>query len=278
MTEADELLLQAYLDGELPPAEAERVRIRIANSPEWRRAEGEMLAMLDACASAFDVVDDGHPLRSAAEPAADMAHSRAEAQRSGGRLWLRAAAVAALMMGGSLGIRALLHERDAGERGPASHPVVVAAPEPTALPPGTGPVVAPPAAQGAVEGARPSLPVRDRTAPPADAALTIAGLTPMRISADTVGDVIVERREFNVESGAVVALEVTAAEETAATRGGGPGARARLDTAAVARPAPGGETTLSWYDARTGRVARLRGALSEAELRRLRERVVPARP
>lgn len=57
MTEEDEVLLQAYLDGQLPDADAERVRVRIGSQKEWARAEQWMRGMLGDVTRGFAAVE-----------------------------------------------------------------------------------------------------------------------------------------------------------------------------------------------------------------------------
>lgn len=79
ISEQDEVVLQAYLDGELSPEESARVELRLANSAEWRRAEQELRELLGHCSQHFAVVDDDD---SALQRALSARHEEAPATRA----------------------------------------------------------------------------------------------------------------------------------------------------------------------------------------------------
>jgi hypothetical protein len=272
LREEDEVLLQAYLDGELDAAESERVRLRIANSPQWQEAERTLGALLADCSHAFAAVDDDDAMLRPA-PAMPAAAPAARPVR-----WLRAASIAVVLVGGTS--LALLVRNQGLERGGDvaaagraddavrdSGAVKVATQDSVRVVPSVDSGIAPPGRPPRVAPA----PILANAPASVMPAADIEGLRRIALRVDTTLDVRVERQEYELRPGVTVALELTDAAEEGGLRGGD-AAPITGDSSVVVRQVAGGRS-VSWRDAATGRMVRLRAPISERELLALRERV-----
>lgn len=264
MTEGDEVLLQSYLDGELPEAEAERVRMRIASQPEWAQAEQRLRDMLGDVARGFSALNGACDIVTEREAPAVRQHRD------------RYVAYAVLALAAAVLIMARVgpgHESQPESRtgrlagnAPAAH-----SPSPSQLPaatPGTSVVAAVPPTQP--QSSPPGVPTPPaRAATPTVATPTIEGARLIAVTLDRGTGVVIEKRLFALGDREVVTLETTP-ELRDVPRGMGSGT-VPIDTT----PTPGrlgDENTLTWRNGH-GIITRLRGKLSADRLAQLRNRV-----
>ena len=287
--EQDEVLLQAYLDGELSEEESARVELRLANSEEWRRAEQEMRELLGRCSQQFAALDDDDPVLQrelaaapVGAPATVVDLESARRRRRGWQTPLLALVAASALV--AVGLATFSDSRTPADTRTvaAGSPDAVDPPRPDPTPvapdpaprPDTSPIAVPPESDSA--GARPVVPP---SRPPATdlpaerialPGIELAGLTPTSSAVDTTFGIEILRETYEVRPGVLVTLEAVEADDVVATRSGGQPVT-RVDTATTVQPLDSG-LALVWR-LPSGVTVRLLGDLPEAELRALRERV-----
>jgi hypothetical protein len=266
MREDDLVLLQRYLDGTLDARESERVRMHIANSPDWQRAEEEllddiahvsvMLAQVDGprMATKFDELPSvfDHAQEKPLTPSRSIPATRPSSTRN----WLRAAALMIAVGGGSA----------------------------VALSRSGKAITSETLASGVLSSAKPDAPMDrsetgKRPAGPKDKLprarslardYRIAGATLTSTRTDTIANIVVKVLAFEVSTVGEVILEVTDAQRST-TRGGGTGLT--VSDPAGTFTVEGNRGSLVWVDASSEQTLRLTGRNDEGALRAVKQRI-----
>lgn len=271
MSEEDEVLLQAYLDGELPEADAERVRTRIANQPEWAHMEQRLRDALGDVARGFAAVETEDQITAAAEGEL-VPPTRSHTGRYTLSAVLAIAAALIVLSRAKMGHRVADGTNRQAEMATAS---------PTAAAPQQGggggdtngggkhridPIV-PAQSDGASMTPKPSHTPSPRFNPPSpNATATIVGAHLLGVKVDSTVGPIIKQLSFALSDNSVVTLE-TMPEPREGTRGGA-WASATADTAPVLGHLDD-DTTLTWRNGK-GMILRLRGKLSPRRLAQVR--------
>lgn len=262
MTESDRILLQRYIDGTLDVAEGERVRLRIANSPEWQKAEEELLDDLASVVLLMAQIDRGAMMTEFDQLPPVVGHSEdMGGNRSGvsglssvtqGRRWLRAAAVLFVIGGGAAAVASRSKTTES-----------------------THDVATNPASVDSVSSSTDTNEAMRRPTPAFEESFAVSdyrivGSTRRSARVDTIAEITVAVSTYEVSSGTEVTLEVTDASATG-TRGGG-SEQSVADTLGQ-YTVEDGKGYLLWYDQKAKRTFRISGRAKEAELRALKLRV-----
>ncbi len=268
LTERDEELLQAYLDGEATAEQERVVELRLANSREWGEAEARLRETMAACAELFAPLaeDDTVLLRSI--PKATLAATPLGQKRAHRMvpIWAGGLAAAAAIVGIAFMLRdgVVLHR--------ATAPAHVASAEREKVP---GAVPAAPALRDAISGAiaSPRAPIDRRAAhTQSESGVELAGYVPSRVVTDSTLGVPVTHVDYALAGGSTLTLELSDAigGDTRSI----PGAPLSVaDTTHGATFVRGDATNSLTWRLPDGRVARLSASLPETKLRQLQRRV-----
>ena len=147
MSQVDEGLIHAWLDGQLPPDEAARVEQLVATDPAWQAAAAEARGMIAGASRILGALDDVPSVKSTSGRAVANARAGKSVRPWRSAWWMRVAA-SLLLVVGVAGVALWKFPAEESVRTPARSaeilaPAVVAQLPVAAKPPAPAPAVAP---------------------------------------------------------------------------------------------------------------------------------------